>query len=229
MTRPAYRCLPVALLSVALLVASLGLSGCAREYLSDQERMNEQIPWEMPPVDVDLDAWQAPATLGAFTFQGEMQMDERALRLLRYVRAQEDGREQRLDIHLFPIPSGWEDMAPTRRVAGQYGQQRQSLGERAVQRGAREVTISEERMDVAARISHPLAVGHLLQHYASADALTVLTVTALPPIFLSATATVTVTDLSDSERDQRGTALDADMRTALLEFAAANTDVIAEE
>ena len=98
--------LPVALLSLAILsLAMLSLSGCAREYLSDQERMNEQIPWEMPPVDVDLEAWQAPATLGAFTFQGEMQMDDRALRLLRYVRTHEDGRDQRLDIHLFPIPA----------------------------------------------------------------------------------------------------------------------------
>ncbi|MCH8543045.1 MAG: hypothetical protein LAT61_05710 [Alcanivorax sp.] len=216
---------PASLLSIVLLC----LPGCAREYMSDQERMNEQIPWEMPAVDVDLEVWQAPSELGSFSFQGEMQMEDRDLRLLRYVRTRDDGREQRLDIHLFPIPSGWEDMAPSRLVAGQYGQQRQSLGERALRQGARDVMVSEERMDVTEQISHPIAVGHLLQHYPGADALTILTVTALPPVFLAATATATVSGLSDDALAQSSDALDADMRTALLDFAAANAAVTTEE
>ena len=234
MNHPAYRSLlsplksvlaPASLLSIILLFTP----GCAREYMSDLERMNEQIPWEMPAVEVDLEAWQAPPTLGSFSFQGEMQMENRNLRLLRYVRERDDGREQRLDIHLFPIPSGWEDMAPSRLVAGQYGQQRQSLGERAVRQGARDVIISEERIDVTHDISHPLAVGHLLQHYPGAEALTILTVTALPPVFLTATATATVTDLPDSALTLTSEALDADIRAALLDFAAANAPVSHEE
>lgn len=199
------------------LLATLMLttSGCSREVvMTDRERVNERIPWEIPTPEVDLNAWQAPEQLGSFTYQGEINLDQRHLRILRYTRLR-DNKEQRLELQLFPIPGGWDDMPPSRLIAGQYGPQRQQLGERALHRGALEVTVSEERADVEDALPLPVAVGHLQQQYPNARAVTLLSVTALPPVFVSAT----VTGHPDQADD-----LDRAMREALLDFAAANPE-----
>ncbi|WP_111656998.1 hypothetical protein [Isoalcanivorax indicus] len=205
--------MPRLLITALLCTLLLATTGCTRELvMTDQERINERIPWEIPTPEVDLNAWQAPAQLGTFSYQGDISLDQRHLRMLRYTRLR-DGKEQRLELQLFPIPGGWDDMPPSRLIAGQYGPQRQQLGERALHRGALEVVVTEERADVEDALPLPVAVGHLQQQYRNTRAVTLLSVTALPPVFVSAT----VTGHPDQADD-----LDVAVREALLAFAAAN-------
>ncbi len=202
------RLLPAALLALAL-------GGClmAPDDASDYPSL-DQIPMEIPPADTDLTAWQAPPQLGDYRFQGEATLEGQRTRILRYSHAQ---NETLIDLTLFPLPGGWDTMTPTRAVAGQYGQQRQQLIERALRHGAQEVQPMDESLVTVEGISYPVARGQLAQRYRSSTLTTLVQLTALPPVFVLATASVPSGHIEATE---------ALLRDALLAIARLNADII---
>jgi len=190
------RCTPRLLLPSLL---TLALSGCLTapdEHTGDYPSL-EQIPMEIPPADTDLGAWQAPPQLGDYRFQGEATLEGQRTRILRYSHAQDDTL---INLTLFPLPGGWDTMTPTRAVAGQYGQQRQHLIERALRHGAQEVQPQEESLQAVNGISYPVATGRLAQRYSSTTLTTLVQLTALPPVFVLATASVPTARADDTEQ-----------------------------
>lgn len=169
----------------------------------------ETIPLPIPPAEADLAAWQVPPQLGPFRFQGEVSLENQSLRLLRY-RSSDDTL---LDLALFPFPGGWDTMTPSRAVAGHYGQQRQDMIERALRHGAQEVQPLAETLTGEAGLPYPLARGRLLQHYSRETLVTLMALTAVPPVFISAHTTAPA-----DQADQ----LDDILRQAVITFASAN-------
>src|SRR5690606_29698460 len=207
------RCTPRLLLPSLL---TLALSGCLTapdEHTGDYPSL-EQIPMEIPPADTDLGAWQAPPQLGDYRFQGEATLEGQRTRILRYSHAQDDTL---INLTLFPLPGGWDTMTPTRAVAGQYGQQRQQLIERALRHGAQEVQPMDESLVTVEGISYPVARGQLAQRYRSSTLTTLVQLTALPPVFVLATASVPPGHTEATE---------ALLRDALLAIARLNADII---
>lgn len=192
---------------VAFALLALGLPACTT--IEVPPAALEELPLQIPPAEADLSAWQAPATLGQFHFQGEVSLDDQSLRLLRYRRSD----DMLLDLVLFPFPGGWDSMTPTRAVAGQYGQQRQDMIERALRHGAQEVHPQLETLTDEAGLSYPLARGRLLQHFSSRTLVTLMATTAVSPVFISAHIT--------GPADQADL-LDQTLRQAVLDFASAN-------
>lgn len=196
---------------VCCLFLLLSLTACVRETVSDTQPLSERIPVDIPTPELDLGTWPAPAQLGSFALQGEVHLAHRHLRILRYSRPAGE-QTQQLELQLTPIPGGWEDMTPSRLVAGHYGPLRQHLGERALERGALEVWVEQEGAEAEPTMPQPVATGEVWVQYPTRRAVTLLSVTALPPVFVSATVT---------GRPEQAQALADAQREALLDYAAA--------
>lgn len=202
--------------TLPLLFGVLTLSGCLMapdDPASDYPSL-DQIPMEIPPAETDLTAWQVPPHLGDYRFQGEATLEGQRTRILRYSHAQ-DGTL--IDLTLFPLPGGWDTMTPTRAVAGQYGQQRQQLIERALRHGAQEVQPLDESLLTVDGISYPVARGRLAQRYRSSTLTTLVQLTALPPVFVLATASVP---------PEQTDATEVLLGDALLALARLNADIV---
>lgn len=193
---------------ITLALLTLGLAACTTIETAPVPALDE-IPRQIPPAETDLSAWQVPPTLGSFHFQGEVSLDDQPLRLLRY----RNSDDTLLDLVLFPFPGGWDTMTPGRAVAGQYGQQRQDMIERALRHGAQEVLPLMETLAGEASLNYPMARGRLLQHYSSRTLVTLMALTAVPPVFISGHIT--------GPADQADP-LDEILHQAVIDFADAN-------
>lgn len=180
----------------ALLALTLGGCLMAPDDQSRDYPSLDQIPMEIPPAETDLATWQAPPQLGDYRLQGEATLEGQRTRILRYSHARD---ESLIDVTLFPLPGGWDTMTPTRAVAGQYGQQRQRLIERALRHGAQEVEPQQEGLVTVDGISYPIATGRLAQRYSATTLTTLLQLTALPPVFVLATASVPTARADDTD------------------------------
>ncbi|MBQ0753554.1 MAG: hypothetical protein KBT87_02755 [Gammaproteobacteria bacterium] len=102
----------------------------------------EAAPRAIPPVSVDLAAYQAPQTIGPFTLQGDMAASGNPSRLFRYTSS---NAGQTLSIVIYPLPGGWEQMDADQQIAGHYGQVRQDAVKQLIKRGATRVDIENEK------------------------------------------------------------------------------------
>lgn len=135
---------------------------------------------------VTLDNYEPPETLGAFRLQGEMELPERNTRMFRYQA--ENNPERTLDILLYPLPPGWDDLPPGRSVAGHYGTVKQTLAQRVTQRNRSDLEALEERLYDLEGLDSPVAEGLFLETTDTRARTLHLQVAARPPVFVRATA-----------------------------------------
>lgn len=103
----------------------------------------DAAPRSIPTKIIDLNAYHAPEQIGPFTLQGNMTANGNQSRLFRYASS---NAEQSLSILIYPLPGGWEEMDAEQQVAGHYGQIRQEVVKRLIDRGATRVEIENEKI-----------------------------------------------------------------------------------
>lgn len=172
-----------------VLLAVTLLSSCA----STQWIRGKTSPvgYTIPAADVVISQWPAPITLGTFDFAGEIENPATQARILHYVHW--DYPDCKLDISLYPLPGGWADMSRERLVAGHYGQIRQAIVHRALNRGADEINIENETMRYQVPQGtgqYPIARGIVQQRHGDTWAATEVTLTVVPPLLLSTRSTL---------------------------------------
>lgn len=168
---------------IGILVISV-LAGC-----QSNEALPEYSGWIGTTIKsraVTLDNYQPPETLGSFRLQGEMELPERNTRMFRYQL--ESDPERTLDILLYPLPPGWDDLPAKRSVAGHYGMVKQTLAQRVTQRNRSDLEALEERLYDLEGLDSPLAEGLFLETTDTRERGLLLQVAARPPVFVRATA-----------------------------------------
>lgn len=105
----------------------------------------ETAPRIIPPASVELSSYHAPQTIGTFTLQGNMETAGSPSRLFRYTS---NKAGQALNILIYPLPGGWEQMDADQQISGHYGQVRQDAVKRLLKRGATRVDIENEQTQI---------------------------------------------------------------------------------
>lgn len=169
------------LLICSVLISLTGLlNGCM--VVADSSAPYGKVGIALPDPDVDLALWQAPERLGPYSLQGTLQGSEHDLRLFRYVDpAQPDDV---LELALYPIPGGWEDLPPVRMVEGHFPQPRE-VELRRLQRHSRaniEETLHDSLSDPA--LKYPLAVSEMHVVGSNQPTSSLLMLTADMPVFI---------------------------------------------
>lgn len=193
------------LLISALLLSAL-ISACTAERNIES---GDRISWQLPSQPLDMQAWPAPDNLAQrFVFQGEIDNPDSQTRLLRYSAS--DNPERKLDITLYPIPAGWEDLPPSRLLGGHYGQVRQHLVERLMLAGASEINVDEEQLEFDSELEQPVVSSRFEQIFDSQIRITRIAMTTHGPVFVRASLV-----LPDDEAEQAHDALIGALRDYL--------------
>ncbi|MCC1497927.1 hypothetical protein [Alcanivorax sp. 1008] len=158
----------------------LSLTGCM--VVTDSSAPYGRVGIAPPAPDVNLALWQPPERLDSYVLQGSLQGSEHDLRLFRYINPAT--LDETLEMAVYPIPGGWEDLPPLRMVEGHFPQQRE-IELRRLQRHSRadvEETIHDSLSDPA--LKYPLAISemHVLGNGQSLSSLLILT--ADMPVFI---------------------------------------------
>lgn len=173
------------LLVISVLFAMTALSSCSGTQRTQGK--TSPVGYSIPAADVVISQWPAPMTLGTFDFSGEIENPVTQTRILHYIHW--DYPDCKLDISLYPVPGGWADMSKERLVAGHYGQIRQAVVHRALNRGANEVSIEEETIGYPdsprSADQYPIARGIVQQRHGDTWTATEVTLTVVPPLLLS--------------------------------------------
>lgn len=144
-----------------------------------------RIPMALPAPDVDLSLYSSPKALAGFTLQGSLQPSNNNLKLFHYIDEQNPGRT--LQIAIYPIPAGWDDLPPGRTVAGHYGQVRQESIERLVRQTENAVAITHEELSGEQQLDYPVAAAELRSEHRNHPLSKQLLLTAVPPLFIRLT------------------------------------------
>lgn len=168
------------LLSSILLTALLAVTGCM--VVSDSSAPYGRVGVALADPDIDLALWQAPERLGDYVLQGSVQGAEQNLRLFRYVSAAHP--QEILELSIYPIPGGWEDLPPMRMVEGHFPQSREAELRRLQRHSRADVkeTLHESRVDDA--LKYPVAISELHSQGARQQMSSLLMLTADKPVFL---------------------------------------------
>lgn len=158
----------------------LTLTGCM--VVADSSAPYGRVGIALPDPDVDLAAWQAPERLGDYQLQGSLQGSEHDLRLFRYVDPARP--DEALELALYPIPGGWEDLPPLRLVDGHFPQSRE-VELRRLQRHS-QADVKEILHDSQSHpaLKYPLAISEMHTIGGSRPMSLLLMLTADQPVFL---------------------------------------------
>lgn len=162
---------------------TLLISACATP---PPERNMGRLGLEPKVPEVDMGAYSAPDTAGAFELRGRMDVPDSQRTLFRYQLP--GAPERKLDIALYPLPPGWHDLPEERVVSGHYGQVRQSFVDRARRRGNLHLRAMQERLRRDEASDRLVAEGVLLEESGDRARLIVLQIAALPKVFVRLTA-----------------------------------------
>lgn len=163
-----------------VLVALVHLLSCQSQ-VESSAAVSERAFWSIPPSEAQVDQWQAPEALGQFTLVGDVANAEQQRRILYY----ENEEKVALEVKLYPIPGGWEDMPPRRAIGGHQIYQQQQYESRALREGGQAPHWNEETTLEWQSLPHPV----LQRTYTHKDPQTTwqqgLWVTLLPPVFVT--------------------------------------------
>lgn len=164
--------------------------------------------WAIPASEAQIAAWNAPESLLQFSLTGDIHAAERQQRALYYA----DNKGGTLEIHLRPLPGGWDDMPTKRAVSAHLLQQQQSLMRRVRLDGALAISAFEDSQRVPSYHNAPVhALAFTAQHTDTVWHHRLAT-TLLRPVLVSVAL-----------RYPRGTRhTDADIQQLLQTFALAN-------
>ena len=144
---------------------------------------------------VDLADYEPPQALGVFRLQGEMSFPEGEMRVFRYRHAEQDGHK--LDVALYPLPSGWSDLPGERAVAGHYGQVKQTMAGRVTERNNSSVELISEELRNPDDLDYPVAEGVFRETTDDWNRTLVLEISARKPVFVRMTS-----DLPGQQEEQ---------------------------
>ena len=123
---------------IALILLSLIVAGCQ----SDRPiSALDAAPRTVKTPTHNLNLYSAPTSIAGYHLQGDIGTESQRTRLFRYISEDE---KQAIEIAIYALPGGWEQMDNERQVAGHYGQIRQSFAERMVRSGAANITAEDE-------------------------------------------------------------------------------------
>ena len=123
---------------IALILLSLIVAGCQ----SDRPiSALDAAPRTVKTPTLNLNLYSAPTSIAGYHLQGDIGTESQRTRLFRYISEDE---KQAIEIAIYALPGGWEQMDNERQVAGHYGQIRQSFAERMVRSGAANITAEDE-------------------------------------------------------------------------------------
>ena len=165
-------------LLICLLLVSL--TGCM--VVADSSAPYGRVGIAPPDPDVDLSSWQAPEQLGTFTLQGSLQGSEHDLRLFRYIDpAQPDDV---LEVAIYPVPGGWEDLPPLRLVEGHFPQPREAELRRLQRHSRTDIKETLHANMTDPTLKYPLAITEMQAQNSSKPLSSLLMLTADMPIFI---------------------------------------------
>lgn len=165
-----------------LLPALIALLTACAPITEDGERPHGRIGVAVPAPTVSLDDWQAPAQLGTFQLQGNLQPAGQDVRLYRYVDARRP--QEALELVVYSFPGGWEDLDPARVVDGHFPQAREAELARLMRSHRRQVRESLQPTRSDPSLAYPVATS-LFDVEASQPAQgSVLMLSAARPLFL---------------------------------------------
>ena len=197
--------MPLRLLSCALLATLFG--GCA--VVEETSSPYGGISIAVPPPEVALEQWQAPEQIGSYRLQGTLQASNSDLRLFRYIDPARPA--ENVEMAIFPLPGGWEDLPPMRVVDGHFPQPREAEIVRLMRHS--QADVSEQLHDSQAHpdLLYPIAISEFHALRTDNPLGTLLMLTADLPVFIRLRLETNDPDL---------TARIAAMRDFLLEFRA---------
>jgi hypothetical protein len=166
------------------------------------------LPYSLPAPEQDFSHFESPPRLAGLAANGQISHPdgEQGWRQWRY---QGDGITLRLT--LYGLPGGWQDLSPTRIVAGHYGQLRQARVDRVYHSRDQAILFRQERLfDLEGR--------------QTASAMFIINETGRTPLYETLLLTIEnhhFIRLEAASRQHQGRALQSRVKRALAEFRAA--------
>ncbi|MDX1803627.1 MAG: hypothetical protein R3292_06065 [Alcanivorax sp.] len=99
------------------------------------------LPHEILAPKIDLKHFTAPPLLAGLKYDGEISSHRSRTFLYR-----NEDRSEELNVAVYGLPGGWDNMSPQRAVAGHYGELRQRRVEKALRNSANALTIVRENL-----------------------------------------------------------------------------------
>lgn len=167
------------LLSCALLATLIG--GCAVVEETSTSPYG-RIGIAVPQPEVALSQWQAPEQLGSYRLQGSMQAGSSELRLFRYVDPARPA--ENVEMAIYPLPGGWEDLPPMRVVDGHFPQPREAEMVRLMRHSRAEVREDLHASEAHPDLLYPIAISELHALRSDYPLGSLLMLTADMPVFI---------------------------------------------
>ena len=167
------------LLSCALLATLIG--GCAVVEETSTSPYG-RIGIAVPEPEVALSQWQAPEQLGSYRLQGSMQAGNSELRLFRYIDPARP--EESVEIAIYPLPGGWEDLPPMRVVDGHFPQPREAEMVRLIRHSQADVREKLHDTQSHPDLLYPIAISEFHALRTDYPLRTLLLLTADLPVFI---------------------------------------------
>jgi hypothetical protein len=203
---PEIATMPLRLLSHALLITLIG--GCTVVEETSSSPYG-RIGIAVPEPEVALEQWQAPEQLGSYRLQGSLQTSNHELRLFRYVDPARPAES--VEMAIYPLPGGWEDLPPMRVVEGHFPQPREAEMVRLIRHSQAEVREQQHDSEAHPDLLYPIAISEFHALRSDYPLATLLMLTADLPVFIR---------LRLETNDQDLTARIPAMRDMLLAFRA---------
>lgn len=170
----------VFLLCSILLTALLTVTGCM--VVTDSSAPYGRVGVALTDPDVDLALWQAPETLGDYVLQGSVQGSQQNLRLFRYINTTRP--EEILELSIYPIPGGWEDLPPIRMVEGHFPQSREAELRRLQRYSQADVEEILHQSRTNDALKYPVAISEVHSRGGHQPMSSLLMLSADKPVFL---------------------------------------------
>ena len=129
-----------------------------------------------------LSQWQAPEQLGSYRLQGSMQAGNSELRLFRYIDPARP--EESVEIAIYPLPGGWEDLPPMRVVDGHFPQPREAEMVRLIRHSQADVREKLHDTQSHPDLLYPIAISEFHALRTDYPLRTLLLLTADLPVFI---------------------------------------------
>jgi hypothetical protein len=196
------------LICASAVLLSLALTGCM--VVEESSQPYGRVGIALPDPDTALASLVPPEQLGEFRLQGTLQPSERELKLFRYVSEHDESLV--LELALYPIPGGWEDLPPLRMVDGHFAQVREQGIVKLARRSRGDVVEVLGDSLSEPTLLYPVAVTELRSHRGANAMTDLLMLTADAPLFVHLRLESTLAD---------ATALHPTARDALIAFVVA--------
>lgn len=167
------------LLPCALLAVFFG--GCAVVEETSSSPYS-RIGIAVPEPEVALEQWQAPEQLGSYRLQGTLHASNSELRLFRYVDP--DRPAENVELAIYPLPGGWDDLPPLRVVNGHFPQPREAEIVRLIRHSQADVREELHASEAHPDLLYPIAISEFHALRTDYPLGSLLMLTADLPVFI---------------------------------------------